>query len=181
MDAGVDPSADGIIQNIDFLGIKPTHIILTHAHVDHIGGAQALKEQYGSQVIAHIRDAGVMERYDPIRSAAGYYGIRYPPIAVDKKIQGDNQLVVDGLKFGILEIPGHTPGSIAVHCTLKNSKVLFGQDIHGPFNPVWGSDRELHSRSLSRLLELNADILCEGHFGVIKPATRVREYIVGYL
>jgi len=169
IDAGADPTAKGIIDNLEFLKIKPSHIILTHAHIDHIGGANVLKEHYGAEVIAHEHDVDVMEKYDPIRSAAGYYGIRYPPVEIDKK------------KFKIIEMPGHTPGSIGVICTVRQQKVLFGQDIHGPFNPMWGSDRGEHTRSLRKLVKLQADILCEGHFGVIRPADRVKKYIESYM
>ncbi len=181
IDAGADPTAIGIIQNIEFLNVRPSHIILTHAHIDHIGGALALKEQFGSILVAHEKDAGIMERYDPIRSAAGYYGIRYPPVGIDMHIQKETVITVDRIPFRIIEMPGHTPGSIAVFCNLGGKKVLFGQDIHGPFNPVWGSDRELHTRSLERLIDLRTDILCEGHYGVITPAARVKKYIEDYL
>jgi len=181
IDAGADPTAKGITQNLDFLNIKPTHIILTHGHIDHIGGANALKEHFGAELLAHGRDVDVMERYDPIRSAAGYYGIRYPPVEVDMVISEEIALKIDKKEFRILEMPGHTPGSIAAFCIIRQQKVLFGQDIHGPFNPVWGSDRVQHTMSMKKLLGLKADILCEGHFGVIKPAERVRKYIEGYL
>lgn len=181
IDAGADPTAKGIITNIDVIGIHPTHLILTHGHIDHIGGAKPLKEQYGVEIIAHQADLDVMEQYDPIRSAAGYYGVRYAPIKVDRVIDRDIALTMNGMEFRIIQMPGHTPGSIAVLCIIKHQRVLFGQDIHGPLNPVWGSDRNLHNISLRNLLKLNADVLCEGHFGVIRPAERVRGYIEGYI
>lgn len=177
IDAGADPEATGIIQNLDVLGIRPTHLVLTHGHIDHIGGAQALKAQYGLRVLAHHNDADIMESYDPIRSAAGYYGLRYPPVKVDAKITGDVEFTIGTRTLRLMEMPGHTPGSIAVFTRIGKLGVLFGQDMHGPFNPVWDSDRNLHSESLGRLKELNADILCEGHYGVIRTRQRVRDYI----
>jgi len=59
--------------------------------------------------------------------------------------------------------------------------VLFGQDIHGPFHPDFGSDIEAWRSSMGRLLDLDADVLCEGHFGIYSPADAVRAYINGYL
>ena len=53
----------------------------------------------------------------------------------------------------------------------------FGQDIHGPFNPSWGSNIGQWKKSMQKLLELKADILCEGHFGIYRPASRVQGYI----
>ena len=60
-------------------------------------------------------------------------------------------------------------------------RVLFGQDIHGPYVPEWGADPARARTSLGKLIELGADILCEGHFGIYQPADRVKKYIEGYL
>jgi hypothetical protein len=59
--------------------------------------------------------------------------------------------------------------------------VLFGQDIHGPFLPEFGADLSAWRHSMETLLSLEADILCEGHFGVYRMKARVKEYIEGYL
>jgi len=60
-------------------------------------------------------------------------------------------------------------------------RVLFGQDIHGPFNQAFGSDIEAWKMSMQMLLSLDADILCEGHFGIYQPKNKVRDYIERYL
>ncbi len=59
--------------------------------------------------------------------------------------------------------------------------VLFGQDIHGPYYREWGADPTQARVSLQRLIDLKADILCEGHSGVFQPAPIVESYIRGYL
>ncbi|MEQ8164334.1 MAG: Zn-dependent hydrolase, partial [Smithellaceae bacterium] len=59
--------------------------------------------------------------------------------------------------------------------------VLFGQDIHGPFHKSFGSNIEDWKKSMHLLLGLEADILCEGHFGIYQPKRKVREYIENYL
>jgi len=58
--------------------------------------------------------------------------------------------------------------------------VLFGQDVHGPYF-LKGSSPEQARTSLRRLIDLEADILCEGHFGVYEPKEEVRRYIEGHL
>jgi hypothetical protein len=60
-------------------------------------------------------------------------------------------------------------------------RVLFGQDIHGPFEESFGSDLAAWRKSMDILLGLKADILCEGHFGIIKPEQEVEGFIKGYL
>ena len=80
-----------------------------------------------------------------------------------------------------LHTPGHTRGGISVYVDIGDVRVLFGQDIHGPFNKEWGSDMNQWRNSMQTLLNLEADILCEGHFGIYQPASAVRNYIEGYL
>ena len=60
-------------------------------------------------------------------------------------------------------------------------RVLFGQDIHGPFLPAFGSDIGRWRASMEKLLALRADILCEGHFGIFRSADQVEAYIRTYL
>jgi len=81
----------------------------------------------------------------------------------------------------VIHIPGHTAGSIAAYLDADNRRVLFGQDIHGPYYPEWGADPAQAKLSLQKLIELKADILCEGHFGIYQPAAAIERYIRGYL
>jgi len=64
---------------------------------------------------------------------------------------------------------------------LERERVLFGQDIHGPLDPSFLSNPEDYIRSLKFLLDLNADILCEGHFGVFKGKKKVEKFIRSYI
>jgi glyoxylase-like metal-dependent hydrolase (beta-lactamase superfamily II) len=60
-------------------------------------------------------------------------------------------------------------------------RILFGQDVHGPIHPVLESNREQYRQSLQKLIDLKADVLCEGHFGVYRPREEVEKYIKSYL
>jgi glyoxylase-like metal-dependent hydrolase (beta-lactamase superfamily II) len=59
--------------------------------------------------------------------------------------------------------------------------VLFGQDIHGPLHPDLKSDRKDYIESLAFMASLDADILCEGHYGVITGRNKVREFIESFI
>ncbi len=185
IDTGAGVNAGQIVRNIELAGLDITRlstVILTHCHIDHIGGAAYFKEQHGARIIIHELDAGALERADSTRTGASWYNLRLNPLIPDKKITGKEETLTFGdLKLVCLHTPGHTPGSISVYMDDGGQKVLFGQDIHGPFLPEFGADLSAWRQSMQELLALEADILCEGHFGVYRPKKQVRAYIERYL
>jgi glyoxylase-like metal-dependent hydrolase (beta-lactamase superfamily II) len=80
-----------------------------------------------------------------------------------------------------IHTPGHTPGSVVYLVESDGMRVLFGQDVHGPLHDDFASDRRAYQKSLLKMVELEADILCEGHFGVFQGADRVKEFILSFL
>jgi glyoxylase-like metal-dependent hydrolase (beta-lactamase superfamily II) len=105
------------------------------------------------------------------------YGVDYKPVKVDTILKGEREeMLLGDLKFNFLHTPGHTPGSISVYIDTKDGRVLFGQDIHGPFSPAWGSNLEAWRESMHKLIDLKADVLCEGHAGVYR-GKEIEEYI----
>jgi len=185
IDAGAGRSSSQIVRNIEMLGLNPANIstlILTHCHIDHIGSVPFFKKQYKTKILIHELDAKAVETGDSLKTAANCYGTTFPPTKVDRKLCGSHEI----LKFGqeelhCLHTPGHTPGSISLYLDRGGKRVLFGQDIHGPFHAAFGSDIEAWKKSMQNLLALDADILCEGHFGIFQPKERVRGYIERYL
>ncbi|RQW77770.1 MAG: MBL fold metallo-hydrolase [Methanothrix sp.] len=184
IDSGVGYGIDRIEENVRSLGFEPAgvwHIIATHCHIDHIGGLAAWKERYGPKIIAHELDRAGIEGENNSLTAASMYGVDYRPVKVDTLLSGELQeLMLGDLKFNFLHTPGHTPGSISVYIDTKDGRVLFGQDIHGPFSPAWGSDLKQWRVSMQKLLALKADVLCEGHAGIYR-GEKVGKYIESYL
>ena len=186
VDSGAGGNTAQIVRNIELLGLDPARLstlILTHCHIDHVGGAAYFKERFGVRIVMHVLDAGAVENGDPVRTGASWYGLHLAPLPVDVRLGGAQETLSfrDGTGVVCLHTPGHTPGSLAVYRDRGEERVLFGQDIHGPFLPEFGADLPAWRHSMETLLSLEADILCEGHFGVYRTKARVREYIEGYL
>ncbi|MCK9274059.1 MAG: MBL fold metallo-hydrolase [Syntrophales bacterium] len=185
IDSGAGRTAGRLEKTILTLGFNPENIsalILTHCHIDHIGGAPYFAERFGCRLVAHDLDAAAIESGDPVETAARMYGTVFPPTPVDHRIKGEEETFTFGTQvFRVLHTPGHTPGSLSVVIERNEKRVLFGQDIHGPFLKAFRSDIGDWKSSMAKLLALEADILCEGHFGIFRSKKQVRTYIEGYL
>lgn len=185
IDSGCGPSAGIILDNILSLGFDLSDlkkIIVTHAHIDHSGGLAEIAKKVNPEILAHREEIDALEGRNSSMVAAEFYGLPYRPVKVSKVISSPQEKIYVGpQELVLLHTPGHTPGSLVVWGDFTEGRILFGQDLHGPLNPAWGSDRRQWKNSLKKLLDLKADILAEGHFGVISPADKVEKYILQYL
>lgn len=161
--------------------VAVTHLFLTHCHFDHTGGSEQVRKRFGCKVVAHRLDAVYLETGDSNVTAAAWYGERMAPLRVDHQIEGTQEVIPVGSgEITAFHCPGHSPGSVVYVADIDSQRVLFGQDIHGPLHPDLLSDRADYVRSLGFILELNADILCEGHFGVFRGHSEIRRFIESY-
>lgn len=185
IDSGAGGSSKILKKNTEDAGLNPGKIstlILTHCHIDHIGSAPWFRENFGCRIVIHDLDADALEKGDPVKTAANWYDTTFPPTPVDKRLTGDHEVMIfGGEELHCLHTPGHTPGSISLYLDRGGKRILFGQDIHGPFFPAFGSDKSLWRISMQKLMDLEADILCEGHFGIFSDKDQVKQYIRRYL
>jgi len=154
------------------------YLLITHCHYDHTGGAAELKRRVGLDIVAHALDAPFLEAGDNRVTAANWYGARIEPFRVDKKLDGSRgQVMLGGRKVEAVHVPGHSPGSVVYLTESDGLKVLFAQDVHGPLDASFQSDRKDYQQSLKMMLSIEVDVLCEGHFGVYRGKTEVADFI----
>jgi glyoxylase-like metal-dependent hydrolase (beta-lactamase superfamily II) len=181
VDAGCGGRADQLEANILGCGVSPEqvdYLLLTHCHFDHAGGAEEVRTRFKCAIVAHEEDAGALETGNSLLTAANWYGTTLRPLTVDIKLSGSrNRIVLGTRQVTAIHTPGHTPGSVVYLVESDGQQVLFGQDVHGPLHDDFGSDRRAYQQSLLNMIELGADILCEGHFGVFLGADKVRDFI----
>ena len=128
--------------------------------------------------MAHELEAPFLEKGDNVVTAANWYGAKIQPFQVDHKISGSQEEIFwENRIIQAIHTPGHSPGSMVYLTESEGMKVLFGQDVHGPIHPDLKSNEEDYQRSLELMLSLEADILCEGHFGVYKGKKEVAGFI----
>ncbi len=160
--AVIDPGDDADLIEAH-LQWKPTHIILTHSHFDHVGALSFLHERYPSAIIA----AGSAEDFDPqsiekvARHAMGYYCSALNLAKSGFKVPAPDVLLKDNDQIGpfrVLHTPGHTDGSICLYS--PEDKVLFSGDTlfrHSYGRTDLGGSEEQIMKSLRRLLSLPED------------------------
>ena len=131
--AGSERWITALCRNIeDIIPLTEIHYVLvTHAHIDHVGGLKAMKSRLSrTRIIAHSYAADVIANEDPILSAAHWYKTTLQAVDIDIKITNRYSIQLAEGIFQILPTPGHTPGSIVGLLKTENHCVLFGQDIH---------------------------------------------------
>lgn len=115
-------------QSADWLeaeGLKVKLLLLTHGHVDHVLDAAAIKRVHGCKVGYH-RD-GVRMLTEPEFFKNIGFGFEIDPVPADFLIDETDSQEFDGMKFQVLHVPGHCPGSICFFD--KQERILFGGDV----------------------------------------------------
>lgn len=185
IDAGCGQGHQAVRMNIAAClpeNVPVTILFLTHCHYDHTGGAARLRTDLGFRIAAHALDAVYLETGDSEVTAASWYGARLAPLEIDVKLQGESNLIeVGDGRMNALHCPGHSPGSMVLTTRLDDQLVLFGQDVHGPIHPALRSDRAAYQASLGKLLDLEADLLLEGHFGIYRGRDQVHKFIRSFM
>jgi hydroxyacylglutathione hydrolase len=180
IDSGSGHSVAQILQNICSEGLDPKrvkHLLLTHAHLDHAGGAAKLREALaGVRVYMHADCAPYLrngdERAISLANAkeAGLYPEGYPfePCEVDCELLGGQTVTFGDLQIECIETPGHSRGHVSYLMQCNGSKILFGGDLvfFGGMvllQNTWDCDLQAHISSLKKFREARLDVFLPGH------------------
>jgi hydroxyacylglutathione hydrolase len=163
----VDPGDDiaQILAIIARHGLKVKAIVITHAHIDHIGGAQKLKRATGAPVYMNRNDT---ELQAMLGIQAAWIGLEEPePVAIDASTKEGDRLLVGATEFYVLDTPGHTPGSISLWIP-SEGKVVAGdtlfRDSIGRTDLPGGDGRQILRSIHDKLLPLPEEtVVIPGH------------------
>lgn len=163
------------------------HVLITHAHPDHVGGLGDLQGRIHARIIMHPADAGIVRGEHPslMANAADLKGFARvmgamikpytpkTPTQVDLEVRDGDRLddVLAGLR--VVELPGHSHGQIGFYWPAR--KLLFGGDVmmHLPWgltlplravSPDWQAVKE----SIRKVSRMDVEILCLGHGDVLQ-------------
>jgi len=166
----IDPGGDErvIAAALEKHDLRPSAVLLTHAHFDHTGAVAALKRRYEVRVGLSMIEAPYLEevRY----SGAAWFGFPFEAARADFFIADGDQLRVGGVTLKAIGTPGHSAGGLSFigDELVFVGDVLFREGV-GRYD-LPGSDFDALRRSLERLLTLDdATRVYPGH----GPATTI--------
>lgn len=149
IDAGSDAT---LVRQIDTfstgIGKKRVEIVLlTHNHFDHVGGARAIRDAYGSRIYG----------FDPA-----------PP--VDQPLYNGQWIEAADTQIQVLHTPGHSPDSVCFFA--PREEILFSGDLEIDVKSVGGVYSAQSVTSLKRILDLNPSVIYPGHGDPIRDQVR---------
>jgi glyoxylase-like metal-dependent hydrolase (beta-lactamase superfamily II) len=157
----IDPGddLDQIEAILDRHQLKVTGIVITHAHIDHIGGAAKLRAKTGAPVYMNENDIALRDMLD---TQAAWIGSTTPEkTEVDVPIKDGDTIKLAESEFHVLDTPGHTQGSISLLVPAEN-KLIAGDTLFmgsiGRTDLPGGNSRQILSSIKHKLLTLDDSV-----------------------
>lgn len=124
-----DPGEEGVklVQFIKSNQLKPLAVLLTHAHFDHIGAVDDVRDAFGIEAYIHEKEKKWLA--DPILNGSQKFMMRTATKQrpAEHVISEEGTLKISDFIFEVFETPGHSPGSISFY--LREAGYLFSGDV----------------------------------------------------
>lgn len=181
VDAGVGVESELIVDNIVAHGFDPKdikYLFLTHAHTDHVGGAQYFRDLCGCKVVLSEGEADLMETANEVglgldvAKRSGFYPMDFTvqPCPVDIRVNDDDEFQVGTLTLKTIITPGHSRAGVCYVMQGKEKRYIFVGD-HITWGglmsiqnyPNSGSSIAVYRESAHKLKDLEIDAFLPGH------------------
>ena len=163
----IDPGDDieDVLALVQKHNLKVKQIVITHAHIDHVGGAMKLRALTGAPILLNENDQALLKMLDV---QAGWIGMEDPgKVEIDHSPAHDEKISTGSLTGNVLHTPGHTEGSICLYFAPEKKLIagdtLFAGSI-GRTDLPGGSFKKILTSLYERVLALPDDtVVVPGH------------------
>jgi glyoxylase-like metal-dependent hydrolase (beta-lactamase superfamily II) len=116
IDPGLPPQAKQIVRYVRDRRLRPSAIVLTHAHADHIAGIDEVREHLGALPVCLAKEEWAA-LCDPMENLSGLFGPGFATQVTDPKdLPHGGELSLDGATWAVRDVSGHSPGGRALYC-----------------------------------------------------------------
>ena len=148
-----------------------TDIVLTHCHIDHIGGVIPLVEAGSPKLHLHEAEASRINSGDMSQTLGDTFGADLPPFKIDEMLNEGDIIDFGDVKLKVFHTPGHSSGSITMEILdtgiLITGDTLFPGGSFGRTDFPDGNSRKL-VQSLKRISEMDFEIGLPGHMNAMR-------------
>ena len=151
--------APKIAAEAERLGLTIVEIIATHAHIDHIGAVQPLKEMLGVPFRVHRNEEILVKAYD---QQCSMFGIRFGSESkIDGFLEEGDTVAIGNLRAKVLLTPGHSPGGLCFLFEGTPNRIIVGDTLFmgsiGRTDLIGGDMRVLITHIKTKILSLPDD------------------------
>src|SRR5713101_8485912 len=124
----IDPGDDieNVLSLIEKHSLKVEQIVITHAHIDHVGGAMKLRAATGAPILLNQNDYALLKMLDV---QAAWIGVEDPgKVEIDRSIGQGDTVRAGSLAANVIHTPGHTEGSVCLYFPVEK-KLIAGDTL----------------------------------------------------
>ncbi|TXT57606.1 MAG: putative polyketide biosynthesis zinc-dependent hydrolase PksB [Candidatus Thorarchaeota archaeon] len=174
VDSGTGMNHNQLVRDLKTLNLDVsdiTDILLTHSHIDHIGGILPIMDETDVTIHLHKAEAEKINAGNTSCTLSQNFGHDFPPITIESILDEGSVLEFGDTRLKIYHTPGHSLGSVCIK--VEDTPILFTGDTMfpgGSFGRVDfpGGDKRKIVESLKRISSMDFDIALPGHMNAVK-------------